>query len=100
MQAADIQNIDQIIANSLTSGSIKTSMVIAADPNQDFSSFTTSYQNNIDNGNLDGLTIISSSNTINNQEEATTVSSTISANLGLILGISIPLFISGTCAFI
>ena len=71
MQAADIQNIDQIIANSLTSGSIKTSMVIAADPNQDFSSFTTSYQNNIDNGNLDGLTIISSSNTINNQEEET-----------------------------
>ena len=68
MQAADIQNTDQVIANSLTSGSIRTIMVLASDPNQDFTTFTQGYQNNIDNKNVAGLNIISSSNTINNQD--------------------------------
>ena len=70
MQAADIQNTDQIIANSLTSGSIRTNMVLAADPNQDFPTFTQGYQNNLDNKNVAGLNVISSSNTVNNQDTA------------------------------
>lgn len=92
MNAAGITNPDQAVTNSLTTGSVTVNMNLAAGANDNFDAFVSNYQSNVDNNNVDGLTVVSSSNVVNNQD----TSSDDSTNLGLILGISIPLVILRT----
>lgn len=90
MEAAGITDPDQTVTNSLTSGSITTDMTLGNSPGGNFDTIVGNYQSNVGANNLNGLNILSSSTSIQGQ---TTTTSDDSVNLGLILGISIPLVI-------
>ena len=99
LRAAGSTNPNQIACSSLTASSISTDTEVSAQPTDDFTTFQTNYLNNVNSGNtVDGMTVVSSSSTVS--DTTTTTSDDNSANLGLILGVSIPLVILRTCVAI
>ena len=91
--AAGSTNFDQAVATFMRTGSIEIGVNVAAQPNEDFATMSSTLIGNIQNNNLQGLNVLSSTNTVNNADTSTDDG----VNLGLILGISIPIFILRTC---
>jgi hypothetical protein len=80
---ANITDLENIILQSIGLGSLVVQTLLVSSPSQDFTSFSNSIASNINQ--LPGFTVLSSSLTVNGAESSTT------PNLGLILGITVPL---------
>lgn len=79
---------EQILFQYLQSGSLKVGFVAAVNPDDNFDASVSNFQDRVNNNQVPYFTLLGSSLTVNGQS-----STSSSANLGLILGITIPLVV-------
>jgi len=87
--AAGYSDVNNTLLTGMKSGSIVTYFTLGVDPNQNPSTFADNFQNKISSG-VPGFTVVSLT-TASNGFGAGSSSSSSSKDLGLILGLSIPL---------
>ena len=90
MSAAGTSDPDRIVLQTMTFGSIIINTDIAANPGDDLNAWANGTISSLANMDVGGLSVVSSTATPQNIE---TPSAESSVNLGLLLGVSIPLVV-------